>query len=1058
MATNELLRYWPNEDDFTACIKTVAEASSEAVALAVHQRMTFDVRAVSAEGVRLVGNCDERELLSAFLTDNLPEGRVILPIVGDTGVGKSHVIRWLDAQLQRMPDHERRLVIRIRKGMSLKGILALILEKAPERSFEKYRRDLELAQEAIDPLRAAGQLCEDLAHTLHERFLQAEQRLAEDPTDPNAKELQSYCHPQMLPTLLRSQYLRDAHFVRDEGAGAGPVRRLVEHLTESRGAADDDDRKREFIDDDLRVADHVDLRQLGPAERNAVGKLEREDRRRVVVRILNETLDSATQRLMRTAPAVGELFDAVRQELLDVGKELVLLVEDFVALTGLQRQLLEVIIRDAIRDGHRELCTMRTALAYTAGYAYMPDTVRTRAGLEYVIPNVPGDEANVLRRIVRQVGAYLNAARIGQKTLDDVYRADYDASEGGRGWVPRFDAALEPDDAATIAAFGSSEDGYQLFPFNEQAIRALARETALHDGRVSYNPRSVNQHIIRHVLLRRDDFQRHEFPPQNIGTTNLSIGVTNQVEQRVPRNQLQRYLRALAYWGGRPDDLEEVAQTPEAVFTAFGLDRTALVGHRPTMPRPTPPPAPPEPTSPGPPPPRPEPAGRELDPVFEQWRKGVTMPQGRARELRRSVAGAIGRAVNWDWYLFRPQRGAKLEDWREYVVIPNAPGNEGRDADTGLVAVCSDDDLKSEISSAQITASLSAVHRLHEVHRGSLDYDGADEDLPRYAAFVENHRRKAEQWVLARPFRAEWDPIPAFVQVLLVGGRALGVPHADDNRSTASLIDALFGDVPSAASITPIASGAPGPTVTGVTAFLEAMARCRGTGISDQESWRRLLLEVTAARQGQAEKIHAIDTLRLKTPLEVARTAWDLTADLPGRVANAPTLDRVRTQLSDLKRLVQSVDREAQVLMDWRQQLQEWLGTDFDKSGAAKELRQTLDLLKTEGLVGDVNTSELSQMIDKFRDAAVKGATDAVATLDGATNRGAVLSVIGQRLDDVVLLTTQLRQRFDHLIETAGHEQRAAVQTIGQDPVGVAAQSLVSELERAKQLMEGLQS
>jgi hypothetical protein len=81
-----------------------------------------------------------------------------------------------------------------------------------------------------------------------------------------------------------------------------------------------------------------------------------------------------------------------------------------------------------------------------------------------------------------------------------------------------------------------------------------------------------------------------------------------------------------------------------------------------------------------------------------------------------------------------------------------------------------------------------------------------------------------------------------------------------------------------------------------------------------------------------------------------------------------------------------------------------------------------------------------------------------VAALNGATNRGAVLSVIGQRIDDVVVLTTQLKQRFDHLIETAAHEQRAAVQTIGQDPVGVAAQSLVSELERAKHLIEGLQS
>jgi ABC-type phosphate/phosphonate transport system ATPase subunit len=46
---------------------------------------------------------------------------VIVPIVGRSGIGKSHVIRWLDAQLRRRPGHERRVIIRIPKGMSLKG-------------------------------------------------------------------------------------------------------------------------------------------------------------------------------------------------------------------------------------------------------------------------------------------------------------------------------------------------------------------------------------------------------------------------------------------------------------------------------------------------------------------------------------------------------------------------------------------------------------------------------------------------------------------------------------------------------------------------------------------------------------------------------------------------------------------------------------------------------------------------------------------------------------------------------------------------------------------------
>ena len=95
-------------------------------------------------------------------------------------------------------------------------------------------------------------------------------------------------------------------------------------------------------------------------------------------------------------------------------RELVLLVEDFAVLSGLQKQLLQVVIKEAFRDGRQVLCTMRTALAYTTGYMTTA-TVLTRAHVEYLIPDEPGTEEEILRRIERLVGAYLNAARFGQE-------------------------------------------------------------------------------------------------------------------------------------------------------------------------------------------------------------------------------------------------------------------------------------------------------------------------------------------------------------------------------------------------------------------------------------------------------------------------------------------------------------------------------------------------------------------------------------------------------------------------------------------------------------------
>ena len=85
MPHRELLRYWPREGDVAACVKTDAEASSEAVSLAVHQPMRFERRVIGG-GAGVLGQCDEHELLRAFMTENLPEGRVILPIVGSSGI------------------------------------------------------------------------------------------------------------------------------------------------------------------------------------------------------------------------------------------------------------------------------------------------------------------------------------------------------------------------------------------------------------------------------------------------------------------------------------------------------------------------------------------------------------------------------------------------------------------------------------------------------------------------------------------------------------------------------------------------------------------------------------------------------------------------------------------------------------------------------------------------------------------------------------------------------------------------------------------------------------
>jgi hypothetical protein len=443
---------------------------------------------------------------------------------------------------------------------------------------------------------------------------------------------------------------------------------------------------------------------------------------------------------------------------------------------------------------------------------------------------------------------------------------------------------------------------------------------------------------------------------------------------------------------------------------------------------------------------------------LENWRKGTKLAQATARDLRKWVAIAVARAIDWDCYLFRPQKDGRVEDWKAFIFIPNAAGNEGRDAHEAMFAICDEAALTDDVKSAQVTAILAAAYRIHEVNHGSLDYETADEDFPRYAAFVDLQTDRARHWVMARPFRAEWDPVPVLVQGLLIGARALGVPDADDDRDPVALIKALFASVPDAQGKAGESVGGAVVTRSPLDELRERLRRCRGDDLQESDSWRGLLLDLTGARQGGGQKIHALDLLRLKPAIETAKARWEFTADLPLRAAGAPNFERVKRVFSELRRLSSAVEREQQRLVGWRQDLLEWLGSSFDKDEVVLELRQTLEAVRVSGLSGELELAGISSLIDAFQGAAIVAALGAIAKLEGSPHRGDVLAVIGQRWDSIIELCIQMRERVEELIRVADHEQKVNMRAIGKDPIGDAVTALVEQLERATKLVEGLSS
>jgi hypothetical protein len=1063
MVRRELLMYWPRQDDVAACVKTDAEASSEAVSLAVHQPMRFERRIIGSEA-STVSYCDEHELLESFLTTNLPDGRVIAPIVGSSGTGKSHVVRWLDAQIRSMQGSEKRVVFRIPKGTSLKGVLGILLQTLHGSAYERYRQELVRAQEELDPEEAAGLLCEMLAHTLGEIGTQARERLIVNPGDRSAQEREAFCRADMLPALLRNQLLRDQHFVHRLDGEDGVARRLVEQLTEERSAGLDDDRQHLFTGDDLVFPPTINRDSLGRAEAKALAQLDREERRMSAARILNTALDDAKQRLLRLDPTVSDLFNAIREQLLKEGKELVLLVEDFAVLSGIQKQLLQVIIKEAFRDGRQVLCTMRTALAYTTGYMDTA-TVLTRANVEFRIPDEPWTEDEMLGRIERLIGAYLNAARCGQTVLEQAYNSARTRRRGSDPWIPVFKAKIESDARATLDEFGLSQDRYEFFPFNQAAIRGLSREGCVQHGHLVYNPRFVIQNIINRVLAHRDLFEQGQFPHVGFGSEGrpLPARMVEEVKQRVPLRDLDRYIKFLAYWGGFPSSLKEITGVEPRVFAAFGFDKSLLLHQvgapSPTVVSPKTVTAPKAETSISTS--ESERARRqsEQDPeearwekLLENWRRGVPLPQADANRLRKWIAEGLKGYVNWDWELYRPLIG--LDGWSEYVYLPRAAGHQGRSAEESMVAVCKDDDLREETESAGIQSALMALIRFQCINKGSWEYVGADDDLPRYAAFLERIGMPARRFVKRRYFRAEWDSTPALVDGLLIGARALGIEAAANDKDHAALIQSVFETVPIGV---PTRTPQPGEGEgTGWREFVETLGECRRNGqTSDHLSWQVHLLNLIGARQGQADRVHAINVLPLKPAIEQTLAAWEFRASIPNP-AGVPSLSPFRATYMILKKLSTAIPKAQAQLFRWRTMMHASFGDITDKEALIQGIKESIVTAKAAGVTAGFDTRKLNQLLDEFRGARVKPALEDAGRLDSSAGRGLTLTILGRGHEEVARICEELERQLDHFLHSVEGELESERMKYGDDPLAEARDSMLAELREIRGVLKGM--
>lgn len=1027
----QLLGLWPDEDAVAACIKHEAESVDKAVFLAVHQPMRF-VRA--AQGAKPGANQirTERHLLEEFLEEKLPEGRLILPIEGSSGVGKSHVIRWIDAQLERRADREKRHIIRVPKGMSLKGVLRRLLEGLDGPNYEELREQLLTAREKLDPELAAKHLILNICHRLEQEGKAAAARIRDGESSAEDKLMKNYGDVRALPALIGDSELLHSHWLTNEADGSkGVMARLAEQVTDE-ATGPEDTRQHQIRPEDLQLPQDLVERLNQSSQRFYQGLLSgRGDRLDVAARLINHVLDPAKQDLLQLGDnSLSDLFRSVREQLFKDGKELVLLVEDFAVLSGMQGALLQVMITEAFRDGEQVLCTMRSAMAYTTGVAHVPETVRTRARSLWTIEDQPDEAEDIHPRVLELVGAYLNAARIGQQGLRDAYHAAGDKDH----WVPVVDGRdLEDETKAVLEAFGESEAGYPLFPFNREAIRQLTEQGSRKDGALVFNPRNVINNVLGKVLRERKAFERGRFPHDRLADDLRSANVTSRVVRTIPDRETQRrVLTTLACWGDQPSVIEEAAQLPKPVFDAFGLPQPTW-GVAPLEINVRPPKgkgnrrekkngeAPPENTF--------DAREKPWRDALERWGAGQLLSQQHARQLRKWLAQAMMDFVPWDLLPLKPRLNANA--LLPLVYLPRSRGQGGVEPGGAFLVVGTEEELDEHASRADIIRTLLAFVRLHDLE-ASWTYENASEDAALCAAFLEARAERAEAYLRGHHFKKEADTVPALTEALLVGARALGVEGAE-SRQLASQIGALFGD----------ATPPDEPQETPWGRDLHRFA-------SHREAMRGWLLEQIGARQGRGA-VHAVDVTAIQATIRETIRAWSISRELPN--ADTPEFKAAAAAMRALRSdLPKSLRQRREDLLAWHATATVWFGEEPDKQELRDVLRETVTEARKQ-LPRNYDYEALRRRIASLKDISLKSTLNDCARLEESEESGLVLSVLARKPDAVARATQVLIDEFDRFLEFYVREVDSRLQQLGENAMEEGAAAMNEELLALRDLL-----
>jgi len=524
--------------------------NADALFLAAHSPIELEHRKGAELGLASSG---EAKVLDALVGRIGDESRnTLVAVTGDSGSGKSHVVRWVRAHL---PDDDSRYRVLYvpRAVQTLRELLRRIIEGLPGTEGGDLMKQVDSAFTGVRPGQFQDRLVFEIKYALRwtmddfaapeggETAEEAERRrefneLLGFPDDKVG------CRRDGLADLLDLPAFSGV-LLRQEGN----LRQLVDSYFNETSRRDDNDEV--FTKEDLPLRTPGIRRELSGnrdlLELWQIIERKPEDALRLLEEALRIALPRATGLRQTDGETLDSLFRKSRKALRAEGRELVLIFEDL-AMFGLVDG--ELYDQFATAPGD-DLAPLRVLFAITdSPYARMPQTVRTRIEHEFRV----GESA--LSKPTEFVARYLNLVRVGRSRTQELWsKRETDADEQ---WMANSCDTRESGQPCRVrdechAGFGAvSVEGLGevgLYPFNHTAL-GRARQ---HLGE-SPTPRAVLDSCLLTILPEADGHIKQGSYPHEGTLRNFDFRTSmlkDALLRQHPSTDPERMYRALVIWG-----------------------------------------------------------------------------------------------------------------------------------------------------------------------------------------------------------------------------------------------------------------------------------------------------------------------------------------------------------------------------------------------------------------------------------------------------------------------------------------------------------------------------